>query len=70
MARIIYTLCSRFESEYQSRLYITNISEALNADGSINIALLDEVVSEPFRKYMNGENISDEAKKLIEGAVL
>lgn len=61
---------SRFESEYQSRLYISNITEALNPDGTIKVDVLGEVISEVFRKYMNGENISDEAKKLIEGAVL
>lgn len=61
---------NRFESEYQSRLYISNITEALNPDGTINVDVLGEVISEPFRKYMNGENISDEVKKLIEGVVL
>ena len=61
---------NRFESEYQSRLYISNITEALNPDGTINVDVLGEVISEPFRKYMNGESISDEVKKLIEGVVL
>lgn len=59
-----------FESEYQSRLYVSNPFEALNSDGTINIDVLGECISEPFRKYMNKETISDEAKKLIEGAVL
>lgn len=61
---------NRFESQYQSRLYISNITEALNADGTINVDVLGEVISEPFRKYMNGEEISDEARKLIERTVL
>lgn len=60
----------RFESEYQSRLYIFKLSEALNLDGTINADVLGETISEPFRKYMMGEDISDEVKKLIEGAVL
>ena len=60
----------RFESEYQSRLYISNITEALNPDGTINVDVLGEVISEPFRKYMNGESISDEIRKLIEGVIL
>ena len=59
----------RFETEYQGRLYVDKISDAINPDGSINIDFLDECVSEPFRKYMNKEPISDEAMKLIEGAL-
>ena len=61
---------ARFESEYQSRLYISDITEALNTDGTINVDVLGETISEPFRKYMNGEGISDEIRKLIEGVVL
>lgn len=61
---------SKFESEYQSRLYISDITEALNKDGTINVDVLGEAVSEPFRKYMNGEDISDVSRKLIEGVVL
>ena len=61
---------NRFESEYQSRLYISKISEALNPDGTINVDVMGEAISEPFRKYMNGEGISNEARTLIEGAVL
>lgn len=67
---IFLLIGNRFESEYQSRLYISNITEALNHDGTIKVDVLGEVISEPFRKYMNGENISDEVKKLIEGVVL
>lgn len=66
----IYVLRGKnFESEYQSRLYAPRQKDALNNDGSINTDLLGEVISEPFRKYMIGEPISDTAKKLIEGAV-
>lgn len=61
---------SRFESEYQSRLYVVETSEAVNNDGTINIDLLAETISEAFRKYMNGEEISDKIRKIIEGAVL
>ena len=61
---------TRFESEYHSRLYISDITEALNPDGTINVDVLGETISEPFRKYMNGEDISDEIRKLIEGVVL
>lgn len=67
----IYVLNSdKFESEYQPRLYIKYPSQAINNDGTININCLAECVSKPFRKYMNGEEISESSKKLIEGAVL
>ena len=61
---------SRFESEYQARLYINKTSEALKPDGTINVDLLGESISEAFRKYMNNESVSDEVKKMIEGVVL
>lgn len=61
---------SRFESEYQSRLYVLDTEEALNTDGTINVDYLEEVISEAFRKYMLGETISDEILKIIEGSVL
>ena len=61
---------TRFESEYQSRLYISDIQEALNSDGTIDIDVLGETISEPFRKYMDGEEISDEIRKLLEGVIL
>lgn len=61
---------SRFESEYQARLYINKTSEALKPDGTINVDLLGESISEAFRKYMNNEIVSDEVKKMIEGVVL
>lgn len=61
---------SRFESEYQSRLYVNKVREAINGDGTINIDFLAETISEAFRKYMNGEELSDKVKKIIEDVVL
>lgn len=61
---------SRFESEYQSRLYVNIALEAINGDGTINIDFLAETISEAFRKYMNGEELSDKVKKIIEDVVL
>mgnify|MGYP000209954992 FL=1 len=67
----IYILTgNRFESEYQARLYVNKMSDALNIDGTINTDLLGESISEAFRKYMNNENVSDEVRKIIEGVVL
>ncbi len=60
---------NRFESEYQSRLYVSTASEALNPDGSINVDVLGEVISEPFRKYMSGEPLGKMIMQMIEGAV-
>lgn len=60
----------RFESEYQSRMYVRKLADALNRDGSINVDVLGETISEIFRKYMSGEHISNMARKLIEEAVL
>lgn len=59
-----------FESEYQSRLYVSNPFDALNGDGTINVDTLGEAISEVFRKYMNGETLSREAQKLIEKVIL
>lgn len=61
---------NRFESEYQSRLYVSDMMDALNPDGSINTDCMKGCISETFRKCMNNESISDESKKLIEGAIL
>lgn len=60
---------TNFESEYQSRLYVLNPFEALNEDGTINVDTLGEAISEVFRKYMNGEKISQEAQELIERTI-
>lgn len=58
-----------FESEYQSRLYVSNPFDALNGDGTINVDTLGEAISEVFRKYMNGETLSREAQELIEKVI-
>ena len=60
---------TKFESEYQSRLYINKIEDALNPDGTINVDFMGETISEPFRKYIGGEEIGDFVKKLIEEAI-
>lgn len=59
-----------FESEYQSRLYVVDSFDAVNKDGSIKVEVLEETISEVFRKYMNGENLLQEAQKLIERVIL
>lgn len=41
----------RFVKSYQSRLYVDNIAEALNSDGSINIYMLGEFVSVAVEYY-------------------
>ena len=58
----------KFESFYQS-IYVDNPIHAINKDGSLRIELMEEFISEPFRKYMIGESISDMARKLIEKAI-
>ena len=68
--RDIFLLKGDFESEYQSRIYADTLFDCLNKDGTINTELMLECVSEPFRKYMMGEDISEDALKMIEGAVL
>lgn len=59
----------RFESEYQGRLYVRSMHEAVNQDGTININVLGEVVSEVFRKYMSHETISENALALMKEAI-
>lgn len=54
---------NRPESEYQSQLYIRKFKDALKSDGTINIDVLEENVSEIFRKYMLGKKF---LKKLLE----
>lgn len=66
----IYVLRGKkLESEYQSRLYVATPEEAINLDGSIKTEVMVETVSEVFRKYMIGETLSEEARKLIGGVV-
>ena len=55
----------RFESEYQGRLYVKELCEAVNGDGTININVLGETISEVFRKYMSNEAVSEQAMALI-----
>ena len=43
--------------------------QILNEDGTINVDTLGEAISEVFRKYMNGEKISQEAQELIERTI-
>lgn len=50
----IYLLKSnRFISEYQSRLYVDDVAEALNADGSINTDALGEFISVAVEKKIS-----------------
>lgn len=49
--RIFIVHGDRFVSEYQGRIYISSLSEAINADGSIKTERLFETISEPFRLY-------------------
>lgn len=41
----------RFIDEYQSRLYVSHIEEALNEDGSINVDVMAEVISVATERY-------------------
>lgn len=50
----IFTLKSdKFINEYQSRLYVDNLEDALNKDGSINIDVMGEVVSVAIEHYFS-----------------
>lgn len=49
----VYLLNSdRFADTYQSRLYVENVRDALNPDGSINTDVMGEVVSVAVEKYI------------------
>lgn len=50
-AKIFLLQSNRFANEYQSRLYIDRIEEALLPDGSINTDVLGEVISVAVEKY-------------------
>lgn len=56
---------SRFETPYQSRLYVHDINKAINPDGSINIDYMWECVSEPFQIAADGGKISRKAYELL-----
>lgn len=60
---------TRLEHPYQSRLYVSSVKQALNADGRINVDKMKEAISVPFAKYMSGEEVSDFVKELIEDAI-
>ena len=49
--RIFIVHGDRFVSEYQGRIYVNSLLEAINADGSIKTERLFETISEPFRLY-------------------
>lgn len=60
----------RFVSEYQGRIYVNSLSEAINADGSIKTERMLETISEPFRLYqkkqLNGhQEIYDFIERVI-----
>ena len=59
-----------FVSEYQGRVYVNSLSEAINADGSIKTERMLETISEPFRLYqkkqLNGhQEIYDFIERVI-----
>lgn len=56
----------RFVSEYQGRIYASSLKEAVNDDGSINIDLMLETISEPFRMYQNDKSALEKYEKIIE----
>ena len=61
---------NRFVSEYQGRIYVSSLQEAVNADGSIKTEKMFETISEPFRMYQNKQlngykEIYDFIKKVI-----
>ena len=47
----------KFISEYQGRLYVSRISDAVNPDGSIKTEFLLESTSELFRVYQKDKTI-------------
>ena len=53
----VYMLNSpRFIDDYQGRLYVDSLKDALNADGSINIDTLGEVISVAIEHYFMTPN--------------
>lgn len=64
----------RFVSEYQGRLYVDRLEDAINTDGSIKTDMMLETISEPFRIYQtdrkqfNGrEEILDFIERVVKG---
>lgn len=71
----VYLLKSdRFVNAYQSRLYVDDISDALNGDGSINTDVMGEFISVAVEKYiMSPKSLKKwypEMYKFIEEALL
>lgn len=60
----------KFESEYQGRIYPDKSNTVTNEQDNIETYKMLEVISEPYRKYKNGEPVSDIVKAMIEEAIL
>lgn len=60
---------SNLVSEYQGYLYIDKREQGLNADGTINIEVLGEAISGPFRLYCKGELQDKRVLELLRRAV-
>ena len=66
----VYLLKSdKLVSEYQGMLYVENLRDALNENGTINIDCLGEVISEPFRLYCKNQLDDKVAVEMIERAI-
>lgn len=60
----------KFISEYQGRLYIDSVTEAITPDGNLNTEFMWEAISELFRVYQKGKTMLNEYEiKLIEEAL-
>ena len=57
---IILLKNDNFVSEYQGRIYIENIFDAFNSDGTFKDDLLWEFISEPFRLYVQNPKLLKE----------
>lgn len=56
----------RFVSEYQGRLYVDKLENALNPDGSIRTELMLETISEPFRMYQMNKKQLNTRKEILD----
>lgn len=60
----------KFISEYQGRLYIDSVTEAITPDGNLNTEFMWEAISELFRVYQKDKTMLNEYEiKLIEEAL-
>lgn len=60
----------KFISEYQGRLYIDDVTEAITPDGNLDTEFMWEAISELFRVYQNDKTMLNECEiKLIEEAL-